>query len=340
MKKALVILLVTVIVLSVAAVAAVMHFNAVSFKTDADTEEEMPVDVTDNFSKQYWQTGDKTLPYWLYVPDGAHKDMPLIVMLHSSYLKADPKISDEENLDNMVNTSVDDIPVYMYNGKLGALPAYVIMPQTPPASCGWAKRGEEMVALVESCCKEYGIDREWISLIGYSMGGTGALELASAYPETFRYASVVAGGLDGVTNSIIPYIKGEGRMKLSDELYPELRVPKKNDPSVYEPEKMKFAYGDKSSTVFTATAEEKAAAARFEAERIADVAQKLDLGGVNTWLLIGADDTDVSTTVSEGLSRNVGEDLLRCDIIKNCDHGEILKIFLEKKGEILEFLTK
>ncbi len=330
MKKGLVILFIVII-------ASVLT-GCSSF--DEDMAEQTPADITSNFSKQCFKTDEKSLPYWLYIPDDAHEGMPLIVILHSSYLKADPEMSDEENLDKMTLTSVKDIPVYMYNGELGAIPAYVIMPQTPPASCGWARRGEELAALVDSCCNEYGVDRERVSLIGYSMGGTGALELASAYPETFRRAAVIAGGLDGVTNSTIPYIKGEGRMEFSDEHYPELRVPKKKDPSVYEPEKMKFAYGDKSSTVFTATAEEKAAAARFEAERVADVAKKLDLGGVKVRILIGADDTDVSAAVSEGLSQNVDKDLLRCDIIKNCDHGEILKIFLEKKAEILEFLTK
>jgi hypothetical protein len=122
---------------------------------------------TGKFSKQYQykykytdESGTtqkpivKTLPFWLYEPKNTeNKKLPLIVVLHSSHVKIDSELGgSSENLDNMVQTMIyDDFPKFIYDGKFGDIPAYIVMPQTNGASQGWARRGAEVVNLVTAC---------------------------------------------------------------------------------------------------------------------------------------------------------------------------------------------
>ena len=290
------------------------------------------------FTKQSYSGAAGELSYWLHTPENATEKMPLIVVLHSSLVKSEDTLSATDNLDVMIDPAKKDITSYIYNGKFGEIPAYIIMPQTSSASCGWAKRGAELTALIEDCCVKYNIDRQRVNLVGYSMGGTGALELAAAYPQVFNRAMIIAGGLDGVTNNIIPYVKGEGRMKLGGDFFPELRIPDQNEPSSYEPEMMKFAYAAETDPAFTVSTEEKSAAGRFKDKRISDVSASLSSGDVSTWFIIGSNDSEVSPAVSTELSQRLDSDLSRCDIINGCGHSGILSICLEKNQEIIDFL--
>lgn len=305
----------------------------------AEPEAEEKISLAQWFTKESFGEGDAALPYWLYTPEKAEEGMPLIVVLHCSYMKSEDTLDVEANLDVMTDPEKKDITSYIYNGEFGKIPAYIIMPQTSAASRGWAKRGEDILALTEDCIQRFAIDRERVSLIGYSMGGTGALELASAYPELFDRVVAVAGGLDGVTNNNIPYVRGEGRMKLGEEYYPELRIPTKKDSAVFEAEKMKFVYAAKDSTALAASDEEKTAAAEFEAERVAQVAESVKNGTASLWMLIGANDAEVSPTVTRGIYDILG-DRARCDIIADCGHSGILNTAIEKNEEIIDFLTK
>lgn len=304
----------------------------------AEPEPELTVSLAEHFTGQSYRGTEGELPYWLYIPENVTEKMPLVVVLHCSYMKAEASLSVEENLDKMTDPAEKDITSYIYNGEFGKVPAYIVMPQTTAGSRGWAKIGGDLAGLVRELGESLDIDMERVSLAGYSMGGTGALEVASAYPEIFDRVLAVAGGLDGVTNNNIPYIRGEGRMKLSEEFFPELRISTKKDPSVYEPEKMKYAYAPEDSSALTLTSDEKEAAVEFEAKRIGETAQKLKDAGISLWMLIGAKDTEVSPSVSKGIYDILG-DRVRCDIIAECGHSGILNTCLEMNVEITEFLT-
>lgn len=290
------------------------------------------------FTKQSFGEGESVLPYWLYVPENVEENMPLIVVLHCSYMKSEDSLGFEENLDTMTDPEKKDITSFIYNGEFGKIPAYVIMPQISAASRGWAKRGEELNLLISSLKNEYGIDEKAISLIGYSMGGTGALELASAYPEVFSRVVALAGGLDGVSNNNIPYVRGEGRMQLSDEFFPELRIPTGKEAPLYEPEKMKFAYAAEGSSAFAESDEEKAQALEFKNKRTEETAECFKKQSTSVWLLIGENDAEVSPSVSEGIFNILG-DAARCDIIAECGHSGILNTAIEKNEEIIDFLV-
>ena len=175
-----------------------------------------PILPTGKFSKQYQyrykytdENGTtqkpivKTLPFWLYEPKNTeNKKLPLVVVLHSSHVKIDSELGgSSENLDNMVQTMIyDDFPKFIYDGKFGDIPAYIVMPQTGGESNGWSSRGAEIVNLVTACKQKYYNLIGDVCLLGYSLGGTGAWELASAYPEVFQRVLSVAGGLDKGTD--------------------------------------------------------------------------------------------------------------------------------------------
>lgn len=160
------------------------------------------------------------LGYWLHIPENATSDTPLIVVLHSSYGKSDAtdKPQGVEPLDWMVTLKYvtergverehNDIPKYVYNDALGDIPAYIIMPQTSSATEGRASRAavnrglpDKIISLTNSILAKYGIKSDKVSLTGFSVGGTGAWELA-ARSSIFKRIYSIAGGLNGLSDNL------------------------------------------------------------------------------------------------------------------------------------------
>lgn len=298
------------------------------------------VDTPAVFSKEYSYTDANgkeidTLPYWLYTPANARKGMPLIVVLHSALVKSKNELSVEANLDNMV-TAAEELPKFIYDGVFGDIPAYIVMPQTSSASLGWAQRGSEVIGLVEYCKREYGIDADNISVMGYSLGGTGAVELASAYPEVFSRVLSVAGGIDGVTNNIRPYLNGK-RMQLSDTLYPDLRVT--NDSGVYEKSKMKYLYAADGNK-YKATGDAAVQAEEFAEQRIADISASLRSSGAEVWLIVGSKDAEVKPEIAARLCEAIASDNARCEILDGYSHAKAIAHCLTITEEMVAFLVE
>ncbi len=107
--------------------------------------------------------------YWLYEPSSPVPGMPLIVYLHGRSGKGE---------ELRLITSVNGFPEYVESGKLGSLPAYVLIPQLPSSVSGWIKAAGDVDELVEAVVAEYEIDRDNISLTGHSMGGSGVWKFA------------------------------------------------------------------------------------------------------------------------------------------------------------------
>ncbi|MCA9131623.1 MAG: hypothetical protein KDA45_00640, partial [Planctomycetales bacterium] len=79
---------------------------------------------------------------------------------------------------------------------LTALPAVVVIPICPPSADGprytnW--NSKHLGYVVREIGKEYRIDEKRRSVIGFSMGGSGAWELPSYEPELFSKCVVLAG---------------------------------------------------------------------------------------------------------------------------------------------------
>jgi len=308
---------------------------------DAEASTPEPEEMQGTFTKQL-QFTDKagktvdTLPYWLYTPANAEEGMPLIVVLHSALVKAKNDLGSEANLDNMVKDA-DDLPKFIYNGELGDIPAYIVMPQTDGASRGWAKRASELAELVGYCEREYGIDKENVSIAGYSLGGTGAIEVAAVYPEVFSRVLSVAGGLDGVSNNTRPYVQGVGRFKLDDSDYSALRVLKSGSSTEYEKEKMKYLYAASGDICLALSTDEKAAARTFENERINTVADVLKDNEISLWTIVGSKDVEVEPSVSERLCDAVGE-TAKNDNVEDYSHAMIIDHCRDIRDEITDYL--
>ncbi len=296
--------------------------------------------VERGFSKHYGFTDENgewidSLNYWMYMPDKVSGNVPLILVLHSANVKAKDSLTSDENLDNMVRSAYDDIPKYIFEGGLGNIGAYIVMPQTNGLSRGWSKRSSELIALVDYMKREYSIDPDKVSVIGYSMGGTGAVELAYAYPDTFARVLAVAGGLDGVTNNTRPYI-GSSRMSL--DAYPALRVPSPSDISQYESETLKYLYDSANSRYMAQTRDEKAQAKAFRRDRTNSVAKCFNRNRVSLWAVMGGADVEVESAVLKGICSRMHVSLGRCDVYGGYSHSMLVKLCPELKEEIIRYL--
>ena len=127
-----------------------------------------------------------SMGYLLYTPANAQPDMPLIVYLHGGHGKGS---------DLSVLTTTDGFPQYLAEGKLGEIPAYVLIPQLPADKNGWKPSVDTVISLIDKICIENNIDRTRVSLTGHSMGGTGTWDIALLHPETFSRIAPMSGSI-------------------------------------------------------------------------------------------------------------------------------------------------
>ncbi|MBQ4602124.1 MAG: hypothetical protein IJB24_04605 [Clostridia bacterium] len=271
----------------------------------------------------------KLLPYWFYEPYNAEgAALPLIVVLHSSLTKqlldSERGLGVSENLDYMVHNFTErDMPKFIYKDMFGNIPAYIVMPQTAPDSMGWAERGAEIADLVAQMKKNFNISH--VAAMGFSLGGTGAWELAAAYPDLFDRILPIAGGIDGVTNHIKPYCDG-ARLDLADYMgkdYSSLSADGSYMRSLYTPNE-----GYREDSELTRS---------FMNDRIADISGRIT-GNVKVRAILSADDEQVASSVSQTLCERITD--AECVLLSGTSHGGVLEHCLTLRGDILSFLLE
>lgn len=146
------------------------------------------------FSQSFQASSIKTeeldaFGYWLYTPENPTENMPLIVYLHGASGRG-------EDLDLVL--ADEDFPKYLQSGELGDVQAYVLIPQLPSDLRSWSDISDSLYSLIQKIVSDFSIDIENISLAGFSMGGTGAWELAVEYPDLFARIAPLAGSARGV----------------------------------------------------------------------------------------------------------------------------------------------
>lgn len=127
------------------------------------------------------------MSYWLYTPANAADNMPLIVYLHGNHSKSD----DPSQL--VVSDSFSNM---LYEGKLGNVPAYVLIPQLNATEKGWISIREDVMDLVNTVAETFLIDRSNISLTGFSIGGSATWTIGAVYHDTFARIAPCAGSVE------------------------------------------------------------------------------------------------------------------------------------------------
>ena len=87
------------------------------------------------------------------------------------------------------------------NGEFVDTPAYIAIPQLPSEYKSWRNVHTELIGLIDDIADTYSINKNNISLMGYSMGGTGTVNLASAYPGYFSKIAFLSGSARNVDDT-------------------------------------------------------------------------------------------------------------------------------------------
>lgn len=117
--------------------------------------------------------------YCLYEPANAVENMPLIVYLHGH---GGPQ--------NVAELRKEKFFMNLRAGGANGTPAYILAPLLPPeldfgAKGMWPGIEPSVMELIEYVADTYKIDRTRISIMGTSMGGDAAIQIAANHPEVF-----------------------------------------------------------------------------------------------------------------------------------------------------------
>ncbi len=129
------------------------------------------------------------LDFMLYVPEDTSKELPLVVYLHGFSSKGD---------DLNLLTKTEDFPKYLADGFFEDVEAFVLIPQLSEEYHSWNEVNDELYQLIQTILKVYNIDKDNISLSGFSMGGTATWGFASIYPELFARIAPISGSAKSI----------------------------------------------------------------------------------------------------------------------------------------------
>ena len=132
----------------------------------------------------YIADNGKKINYWLFTPQNRETNMPMIVYLHGSHSQGD-------DINLVLN---EDFCRIVSNGEFDDVPAYILFPQLPSSYKGWGNMQYELIELIDAFSSDYAVNKRNISLVGFSLGGTATINIATAYPGYFSKIAPIAGG--------------------------------------------------------------------------------------------------------------------------------------------------
>lgn len=152
------------------------------------------------------KSGDIDYRYFSPVQNGGEiKKYPLVVMLHGKY-------SGSHEGEQITNTDFYKWSSSEFQTRFSESGgAFLFAPRTPGGdTMTWANGGlqDDLMSILNSFISENSeyIDRERIYIIGWSMGGAGAVSLASEYNSLFAAAVIIA-PFDSVTQNQVDRLK-------------------------------------------------------------------------------------------------------------------------------------
>ncbi|MBR4390815.1 MAG: LysM peptidoglycan-binding domain-containing protein [Bacteroidales bacterium] len=125
--------------------------------------------------------------FWLYLPDKYEKaeQLPLVMFLHGKSLSGD-------SLEMVLRYGC--IHALMKGRAIDAIVA------APQAQSAWEP--DRVMALYDWLDDHYKVDSNRFYVLGMSMGGYGALDVATKYPDKVAAAMAMCGGASGKTDSL------------------------------------------------------------------------------------------------------------------------------------------
>ena len=128
-----------------------------------------------------FETDSYYLDYCLHIPDGATKNMPLIVFLHGDAQNWEvTALKNREIIQNLRAIYGD------------AFPFIVLSPSTREHSWTDGEIPSALMQLIDATAEKYCVDRNRIIVTGFSRGAVGVWWLASNYPDRFSLAVPVS----------------------------------------------------------------------------------------------------------------------------------------------------
>lgn len=174
----------------------------INIETEFVEVENEPVYFSDDITIDYqgYVNDGEHIPYYLFAPsDTSDYDIPLIIWLHGSGEKgASPSIFENRGI----------MPTLM-NWNLSGVNAYIVCPQLQFSSQynndAWhaARSTNSVKALIDYMVNTYNVDANRIYLAGHSLGGQGALYMASQLPGYFAACAILSPYQCGLENNYV-----------------------------------------------------------------------------------------------------------------------------------------
>lgn len=166
-------------------------------ETNDETISEVNTDTTgQSFLPSSFVAKQKVLPskmvfnYYLYTPENAKENLPLILYLHGGSGK--PTASEG---DLTLLTAGDGLPKFTKDGQVKPS-SYIVFPQLPYGKSGWADVKEDLKDFLTSVADDVNADDSKISITGHSMGGKGTWDISISYPDLFYKVAPLSGKVD------------------------------------------------------------------------------------------------------------------------------------------------
>jgi predicted peptidase len=113
------------------------------------------------------------ITYWVYVPENAGDGpLPLVIFLHGSGERRERAL-------------VSGLPQAINEDLIVPPPAVYLVPQLPDTPIKWEHLEPHLMTMMERLESEYSIDESKVTLVGFSLGGNYAWEIAARFPDLF-----------------------------------------------------------------------------------------------------------------------------------------------------------
>ena len=165
------------------------------FVTDATT---LPATEPDNrlgvpsgkYSERFEkENGSDYMDYWVYIPDNATIDMPIVVFLHGSW--------EIGRMDLLEDYGIVGVVKEIYGEDF---PFILLLPNTHASTWTVDSVPETLKGLIESVAEKYEADSQRIIITGHSLGSIGTWYMTSLYGDFFSAAVPISCGIDEPMN--------------------------------------------------------------------------------------------------------------------------------------------